>query len=119
MSLDAANFLAAEAMVCGGCAVVNLDSAYGILGIAMKAGQVVSGEAAVEKAIKSGEAKLTLICDTASQNTKKAIIDASKYRNVPCRIMEGARLGRSIGKPARKVAAVVGGMAEQVTRYLE
>ena len=47
------------------------DKVLSLIGLAMKAGQVVSGEFSVEKCIKSGKAKLVIIATDASENTKK------------------------------------------------
>ena len=47
------------------------DRIYSMLGLAMKAGKVVSGEFAVDKSIKDGSAWLVIIASDASDNTTK------------------------------------------------
>ena len=47
-----------------------------MLGLAMKAGKVSSGEFATEQAVKSGSAYLVILAETASANTQK------KFRNM-------------------------------------
>ena len=42
-----------------------------MLGLAMKAGKVSSGEFATEQAVKSGSAYLVILAETASANTQK------------------------------------------------
>lgn len=42
-----------------------------LVGLAAKAGKVVSGEFATEKAVKSQKASLVLIAEDASENTKR------------------------------------------------
>ena len=48
------------------------DKALAMLGMAAKAGKVVSGEFSVEKAVKEGKAWLVLVAEDASFNTKKS-----------------------------------------------
>ncbi len=75
------------------------------LGFAMKAGKVVSGDFAVEKAVKSFKAKCIVIDTAASDNTKKRWQDACKPREIP--IVELTEMGRAIGRDAKMVAAVL------------
>ena len=42
-----------------------------LVGLAMKAGKVVSGEFSTEKAVKEGKASLVIVAEDASDNTKK------------------------------------------------
>ncbi len=49
------------------------DKVLSLLGIAQKAGRVVSGEFSVEKAVKEGKACLVLVAKDASDNTKKNV----------------------------------------------
>ena len=65
------------------------------IGLAMKAGKIASGDFSVEKAVRSGTAKLVMLDESASENTKKQWRDACSFRNIPL-----------IRKPARMVAAV-------------
>jgi ribosomal protein L7Ae-like RNA K-turn-binding protein len=43
---------------------------------------MVSGESAVEKALRSGEAKLVITCEDASANTKKKFCQKAFYYGV-------------------------------------
>lgn len=89
------------------------------MGLASRAGQVVSGESTCEIALKKGEAALVLIDEEASAGTKKALGDACRYRGVPLHETERGRLSESIGKPGRKIAAVKpGSLAQQLQRLL-
>ena len=49
------------------------DKALSMLGLAARAGRIVSGEFTVEKEVKSGRAYLVLIAEDASENTRKKI----------------------------------------------
>lgn len=77
------------------------------LGLAQRAGSVVSGEFAVEKAVKCGRACLVILACDASDNTKKKMRSMTDYYEVPM-LMYGTKdeLGHSIGKEYRSMAAV-------------
>ena len=52
---------------------LSLNKQLSLLGLAMKAGKVVSGEFAVEKYVKEGKStSLVLVAEDASKNTKKS-----------------------------------------------
>lgn len=74
------------------------------IGFAMKAGKLVSGDFSTEKAARSGRARLLLLDDTASNNTKEKYRALSASKNVE--LIEVTDLGNWIGKPGRMVAAV-------------
>ena len=93
---------------------------WGLLGLASRAGQVVSGESTCEIALKRAEAALVLIDESASVHTRKGLTDACAYRGVPAFTVEADRLGESIGRPGRMTAAVKpGSLARQLQRLLE
>ncbi len=80
---------------------------YGLLGLAMKADCVVSGEYSVERTVKAGRARFVIIAKDASQNTKKKFTDMSEYYHIPYRIYgEKEAFGRAIGREERASAAV-------------
>ncbi len=78
------------------------DKVLRLIGLAMKAGKVVSGEFSVEKCIKSGKAKLVIVAADASENTKKKFEDKCKFYNVPILIYSTKEdLGIALGKGLR------------------
>ena len=46
------------------------DRVLNLIGLAQKAGKVVSGEFMTEKAVKTGEAALVILAEDASENTQ-------------------------------------------------
>lgn len=59
------------------------DKALSMLGLAARAGRIVSGEFTVEKEVKSGRAYLVLIAEDASENTRKNFricVNSMKYQ---------------------------------------
>ena len=80
----------------------------GTLGLAMKAGRLVSGEFMTERAIRDGEAKLVVVADDASPGTKKKFTDSCTYYQVPIIFTaDKETLGRSLGKEYRAALAVI------------
>ncbi len=84
------------------------SKAYARIGLAMKAGKLVSGEDTCMKAIKKGKGKLVIIASDSTSNTCKRFNNMCKHRNIPC-IEWGTKeeLGKSIGKHYRAVVCVI------------
>lgn len=83
------------------------NKALSMLGLAKRAGKVVSGEYSVEKAGKSGKAYLVIVAEDASANTRKNFTDMCTYYKLPL-IFTGTKetLGHAIGCEFRACAAV-------------
>ncbi|WP_044913701.1 L7Ae/L30e/S12e/Gadd45 family ribosomal protein [Butyrivibrio sp. WCE2006] len=80
---------------------------YSLLGLCQKAGKLVSGEFAVENAIKSGKACMVFVSVDASQNTGKKFRDKCEYYNVPFFMFgDKEKLGHAIGKEVRTSIAI-------------
>ena len=83
------------------------DKILSSLSLAMKAGQISSGEFAVEKSVKEGKAMLVIVAEDASDNTKKKMDQMTFYYKVPCfHYATKERLGRCIGKEYRSMVSV-------------
>ncbi|NLY43602.1 MAG: 50S ribosomal protein L7ae [Clostridiaceae bacterium] len=80
---------------------------YGMIGLAQKAGKVVTGEEGCAEAIKKGKSKLVIIAENSSDNTKKKFMDMCFYRNIPY-IVFGTKelLGKYTGKKNRAVLSI-------------
>ena len=88
-----------------------------LIGLAMKAGKVVSGEFSTEKAVKTGTAFLVVVAESASGNTKKKFGNSCSYYQVPLYFLgEKEELGRAIGKEFRASLAVTD---ENFTKAIE
>lgn len=97
------------------------DKVLSMLGLATKAGKVVSGEFSTEKAIKSGNAYLVIVAEDASDNTKKEFSDSCSYYQVPF-VIYGTKdsLGHCIGKQMRASLAVVDeGFGREIAKKME
>ena len=104
---------------------------YGLLGLAARGRNVVSGEFATENveraiedakenAVKNGSAVLVIVAKDASDNTRELFHDKCSFYEVP--VFDygmKAELGHCIGKDERAALAVVDeGLAEKMIQYL-
>ena len=77
------------------------------LGLAMRAGKLVSGEETVHKAIRGGEARLVVLAGDASPGTRKKLTDKCASFGVPLVVgFTRYELGGAVGKPERVMFAV-------------
>lgn len=106
-------------------APVTEKNIYSLIGLTMRQGAVESGSFSTEKSVKSGTAKLVILAEDASENTKKDFTDMCKYYHVPlCVFGTKDTLGHAIGKEFRVVLAFTNlglsdKIAEQINILLE
>ena len=80
----------------------NEDKIYSFLGLATRAGKVVSGDDSTLLDLKKGNIKLIIVAEDASENTKKLFKDKASYRNIPYVYFSNKlQLGYVIGKAPR------------------
>lgn len=78
------------------------------LGLAQKAGKIVSGEFATENAVKSFAAHMVIVAEDASDNTKKKMTNMTDFYEVPIYFFgTKEELGHCIGKEYRSMLAVL------------
>ena len=97
------------------------DKVLNLIGLAMKAGKLVSGETATEHAVKDLTAWLVIVASDASHNTTKHFTDMCNYRDLPI-VYYGTReeLGRAIGKDYRSNMAIIDeGLAQAITKAID
>lgn len=92
-----------------------------LVGLANRAGKIISGEELSVKEIRNGKAKLVLLSADASANTAKKITDKCRSYKVPIRIVENREvLGHAIGKDARVVISILDtGFAKKLLSLLD
>lgn len=89
------------------------------LGLAMRAGQLVTGDEGVLDAVRTGKARLVVLAADASENTRKKFKDKCSTYQVPI-IEYGTRelLGSSVGKGERVIVAITDpGFARLIAKY--
>ena len=79
----------------------------GMIGLARKAGEITVGSDLVCLDMKSGKAKLIILANDASDNTKKKIISKSNFYKVRCLQpdLSGDEISKAVGK-GNTVAAI-------------
>ena len=97
-----------------------MDKIFSMIGMATKAGKIVSGEFMTEKAVKTGMAFLVIVSEEASDNTKKMFRNMCIFYKVPM-YCYGTKdeLGHCIGKEFRASLAVTEeGFAKSIMKKL-
>ena len=92
-----------------------------LLGLATRSRNVVSGEFMTEQSVKSGTAKLVIVADDASDNTKKEFRDMCTFYKVPCYFFgTKEELGKSMGKEIRASLSITDdGFAGSIIKLLQ
>ncbi len=92
---------------------------YGLIGIARRARKVVMGESVIT-AIQNKNAKVVLISEEASANTKKKISDKCQYYNITFCFVDDILLNQSLGEFNKKVIAITDeGMSKKIVQYMK
>ncbi|MNW23571.1 putative ribosomal protein YlxQ [compost metagenome] len=96
-----------------------MNKALSNIGLAMRAGQLATGDEIVLKAVRSSEAKLVILAKDASENTQKKFRDKCGSYKIPLLIgFDRESLGNSVGKPERVVLAVLDqGFAKLIVKH--
>lgn len=94
---------------------------FSYIGLAMKSGNLVSGEFSTEKAIQSNKTFLVLIAEDASNNTKKKFTNKCNYYDVPLYFFGTKKdLGKAIGKEMRSTIGLIDcGLADGIKKQLD
>ncbi len=97
------------------------DKVLSLLGLAKKAGRLVSGEFMTENALLEGKAYLVIVAKDASDNTKKHFYDMCNFRNVPY-ILYGSKenIGQILGYEIRASLAITDeGFAQSIMKKVD
>ena len=100
---------------------MNQQKLMSLLGLAQKAGKIVSGDFAVQGAIKSGKARMLIIAADASESTKKEYqyLAASRNITIYC-VLSKEQLGGAIGKALRAAVVITDeGFIKPITLILQ
>lgn len=97
------------------------NKALSLIGLAMKAGKVASGEFMTEKSVKSGKAAMVIVADDSSDNTKKMFTDMCTYYDTPIYFFSNKEeLGHCIGKQFRASLAILDeGFKNTIEKHLK
>lgn len=100
--------------------MTNEEKLKNLLGLAQRAGRLVSGGDAAEGCIRSGKAALVLVAADASEATRKKYEDMARFRKVELHtVLTKQGLGACIGKPERAAVVVAdAGFAKAMKTWL-
>ncbi len=92
-----------------------------LLGLAMRSGNLVSGEFAVSEAVRKNNAYLVIVSRDASDNTKKMYRNLCNHYQIPMYFLcSKEQLGHAIGKEFRVSVAVTDqGFTDAVCKQLD
>ncbi|MDO4313422.1 MAG: ribosomal L7Ae/L30e/S12e/Gadd45 family protein [Eubacteriales bacterium] len=97
------------------------DKVLSLIGLATKAGKTASGEFCTEKEVKAGRARLVIVAEDASDNTKKKFQNMCDFYEVPIRYYDDKNaLGHSMGKEFRASLAILDeGFSKSILKQLD
>ena len=92
-----------------------------MISLCQKSGNIVSGEESCEKAIRTESAKLIIVAQDASENTKKKFKNSSEFYKVPIYFFsDKEELGHTIGKMFRAVLVITDeGLSSRIKNLLD
>ena len=98
----------------------NRQKVFNMIGLATKAGKTVSGEFSTEKAVKAGKARMVIVSEEASDNTRKLFTNMCTYYKVPIYFFgKKGELGSAMGKEMRASLAILdAGLAGAVVKQM-
>lgn len=96
------------------------DKILSYIGLSAKAGKIASGEFSTEKAVKEGKAKLVIVAEDASDNTKKLFTNMCAYYKTPIYFYSTKNeLGYAMGRELRASLALLDqGLADAVMKVM-
>ena len=98
----------------------NRQKAMNLIGLAMRAGKLITGEELTIADIRNQKAKIVFVANDASENTKKKVKDKSSYYEVPCfELFSEAEITQMIGKPRKVFGIVDNGFAKKTKELIE
>lgn len=100
---------------------MNEDKILNLLGLAQRAGKVISGDFIVEKAMKRKDPKLVLFAGDCAANNEKKYTQLAETHQIPLHsIANKEALGTAIGKEVRVVVAVLDdGFAKAILKEID
>ncbi len=85
----------------------DVNGVYSAIGMANRAGELVTGTDACMRYVRAGVVKLVILSEEASLNTRKKVINACRFKNITCiEYGKGGMLGKMTGKDHRIVIGV-------------
>ncbi|EGR88701.1 YlxQ-related RNA-binding protein [Streptococcus dysgalactiae] len=100
--------------------MTNLERLSNLIGLAQRAGKVISGEELVVKAIQSHQVELVFLANDAGPNVTKKVTDKSNYYSVEVStVFSALELSAALGKPRKVVAIADAGFSKKMRTLME
>lgn len=97
----------------------NQEQVLSLLGLARRAGQLVSGESTVIQVIRNGEAQLVFFASDGGSATAKKVADKCHYYHVALvTAYDADQLSQAIGAKRKLIAVTQPGFAKKMTSLL-
>lgn len=91
-----------------------------LIGLARRAGKLISGEELVIKAVQNGKAKLVFVAKDSSQNLIKKINDKANYYEVEVsQIFSEDEISQSIGQHRKVIAILDAGFSKKMESLMD
>ncbi len=101
------------------CLAMNKQKALNLLGLAMRAGELVTGEEMTVQKIRTQEVKLALVAENAGKNTRKKVKDKSAFYQVPfVNSFHSSELSQAIGRQRLVVGVLDSGFAKKIEELI-
>ena len=98
----------------------NTQKLSNLLGLAQRAGKVISGEELVIKAIQSRHARLVFLANDAGANVTKKTTDKCNFYDIEVStVFDTLELSMAIGKPRKTVAVVDAGFSKKMRTLMD
>ncbi|MGX7417744.1 YlxQ-related RNA-binding protein [Carnobacterium gallinarum] len=99
--------------------MTNEQKVLNLLGMAQRAGKLVTGEDLSIKEIRNGNAKLVIVALDASENTRKKLSDKGQHYEVPVTVrFTKLELSQAIGKERTICTIIDKGFAKKFRELL-
>ena len=99
---------------------MNKQKISNLLGLAQRAGKLISGEELVIKAIQEEKAKLVFLPNDAASNLTKKVIDKGHFYEVQVStVFSTLELSTAIGRARKVVAVVDAGFSKKMRSLME
>ena len=98
-----------------------MNKAFGLIGLAQKAGKIKAGEYLSTKALKEGMAYLLIIASDTSEKARKRLQEACEFYDCPS-VVYGSKeeLGHAIGAQGKSVICLTDdGFSKALLKMLE
>ncbi|GMA47267.1 L7Ae family ribosomal protein [Tetragenococcus muriaticus PMC-11-5] len=97
------------------CLAMSKQKALNMLGLAMRAGKLVTGEEMTLQKIRARKVKLVLVAEDAGENTQKRVKDKSTFYQVPfVNCLYSEEISRAIGKNRMVIGVLDNGFANKI-----